>query len=87
MNWDNIVSLTPQDIGLSHDTMLIISEIVCAAHEQAILDNEWAQNAGVSRRQLADFLYHCKSAKLDTVMRLAGSVVYKFVAFKRESGD
>ena len=87
MNWDNIVSLTPQDIGLSHDTTLIISEIVCAAHEQAILDNEWAQNAGVSRRQLADFLYHCKSAKLDTVMRLADAVGYKIVAVKRESGD
>ncbi len=87
MNWDNIVSLTPQDIGLSHDTALIISEIVCAAHEQAILDNEWARDAGVSRRQLADFLYHGKSAKLDAVMRLADAVGYKIIAVKREIGD
>lgn len=88
--WDElkstITAISPDELSRLHDTSLIAAELSCAAHEQALTDAEWADKADVSPRLLTDFLYRCKDAKLDTVMRLAEAVGLQIVAVEK-GGD
>lgn len=86
--WDELklTSIPPDELSRLHDTSLIAAELSCAAHEQALTDAEWADKADVSPRLLTDFLYRCKDARLDTVMRLAAAVGLKITAVEK-GGD